>query len=229
MEHDHAAMLASLATLTAHPHNEAQDAHTMPGHPGHSMIHPPDHHMPSHPHPNPTTPMCKMNMIWDWSYPQDMCVVFPSWQIRSRLDFYLYTLLIILAGAGFEWLRLYLVTYDAQLALSAPPAPPAARRTDDLPSPASSSASSVAQGLLTNRHQLVPPLYIKRSTQVRRAMLHGVRVALSFWLMLVFMTYNVYLAAAVILGTCLMILSFSPPLPSLAMDLGLVGGIRWIN
>lgn len=199
MEHDHAAMLASMATLTAHAY-EGHEGHTMSGQPGHSMTHPPDHHMPTQPHPNPH-PMCKMNMIWDWGYPQDICVVFRSWQIRTTLDFYLYTLIIILAGAGFEWLRLYLIAYDTQLALNGPPAPPTARRSDDLPSP----ASSVAHGPIGR--QLIPPLYIKRSTQVRRAVLHGARVALSFWLMLVFMTYNVYLAGAVVLGPCLIPLS----------------------
>ncbi|KAG2154380.1 copper transporter [Suillus bovinus] len=146
-------------------------------------------------------PRCSMHMLWNTQI-IDTCIVFSQWHIRSNLQFVFSFLAIVALGMFYEYLRVYSRDFDKRVAVKL-------RIKNGRRSPLTASGqSSPARyddaedtGLLNasrvTRKQgfAVPPLY-----RVMRAVLYGASVGLSFFLMLVFMTYNAYLIFAVILG-----------------------------
>ncbi|KAG0700864.1 Ctr copper transporter [Suillus ampliporus] len=130
-------------------------------------------------------PRCSMHMLWNTQI-IDTCVVFSQWHIRSHVQFFFSFLAIVGLGMLYEYLRV------------------SGRRTPLTASGRSSPERSDAEetGLLNGLRvasrktgSTVPPLY-----RAMRALLYGASVGLSFFLMLVFMTYNAYLIAAVVIG-----------------------------
>ncbi|KDN35859.1 Ctr copper transporter [Tilletiaria anomala UBC 951] len=173
---------------------------------------------------------CKMVMIWDWSVPTaDVCVVFSSWRIRNQSDFILSVLAIVFLGALCEWLRLFIRSCDqgfADAISSGSARTPHRGRASVLPSNLADSSSgsdistSIGDGRgLLNRSKPkgkslrkaggaksligIRPLPISRASQLQRSILYGASVFLSFFLMLVFMTYNFYLIGAIVFGAIL--------------------------
>lgn len=147
-------------------------------------------------------PKCTMNMLWNTQI-VDTCVVFRSWHISSRFTFALSFVAIILISVGYEWLRTYQRAVDQRIALAL-----ARGKGRDKGSVSGRSSPEVPgqdveeAGLLTGRARKaagsgtpVPPF-----SRVLRAGLYGASVFVSFFLMLVFMTYNAYLILAVVLG-----------------------------
>ncbi|KAK7473087.1 copper transpport protein [Stygiomarasmius scandens] len=146
-------------------------------------------------HDMPMEPMCSMNMLWNTQI-IDTCVVFPSWHIRSNADFVLSFFIIIALGIFYEYLRVIQKNVDQRIALSMTKG----KRRSRSPSP---NEQVEVQGLLSGgikspANVSVPPL-----SRVIRAVLYGLTVFLSFFLMLVFMTYNAYLILAVVLGAAI--------------------------
>lgn len=141
---------------------------------------------------------CSMHMLWNTQI-LDTCVVFSQWHIRSHLQFFFSFLAIVALGMLYEYLRVYSRDFDTRIAVKLR----SGRRTPLTASGRSSPERSDAEetgllnGLRVAKKQglSVPPLY-----RVMRAVLYGASVGLSFFLMLVFMTYNAYLIFAVILG-----------------------------
>ncbi|CEH18784.1 Copper transporter [Ceraceosorus bombacis] len=64
----------------------------------------------------------------------------------------------------------------------------------------SSHLDDNSTALRKQRRRFVPPLLISRAAQVHRSLLYGLSVALSMFLMLIFMTYNADLIGAVLAG-----------------------------
>ncbi|KAI5123846.1 hypothetical protein M0805_005665 [Coniferiporia weirii] len=152
---------------------------------------------------------CSMNMLWNTQI-IDTCVVFPQWHIRSHGSFVLSFFAIVALGIFYEWLRAFARRVDRSVARSLANGPakgkgrgsvsPSGRRS---PSPGSLEEENAA--LLTG---LPPPLKsslakVPASARALRAVLYGATVFLSFFLMLVFMTYNAYLILAVVLGAAI--------------------------
>jgi len=138
-------------------------------------------------------PMCSMNMIWNTQI-IDTCIVFPAWRIKNNFDFVLSFFIIIGLGVLYEWLRLLTRKYDARIARSLIAERPVL-------SGRSSPAPRDEPLLGRNSPKYSPgPVPVPPVARTIRAVLYGLCVFLSFFLMLVFMTYNAYLILAVVLG-----------------------------
>ncbi|EPX75030.1 vacuolar copper transporter Ctr6 [Schizosaccharomyces octosporus yFS286] len=116
---------------------------------------------------------CSMKMTFNTDY-NNLCIVFKQWHISSGLQFAISLLAIIFLGFAFEKLRSYnsIKECDFQRAYG--------EQTD---------------GLLTAS---------KRSGKVSRPLrlcaLYAVQLIFSYFLMLVAMTYNAYVIAAIAIG-----------------------------
>ncbi|EIW82852.1 Ctr copper transporter [Coniophora puteana RWD-64-598 SS2] len=152
-------------------------------------------------------PQCSMNMLWNTQI-IDTCIVFPSWHIGSNGQFVVSFFAIVALGIFYEYLRAFSTAFDRRLAASL------TKGKSRSHSPASERASPARAteyeeaGLLSGRVRVnkvgyvtipcFPPLY-----RVIRALLYGTTVFLSFFLMLVFMTYNAYLILATVAGAAI--------------------------
>ncbi|CAO1621263.1 unnamed protein product [Sympodiomycopsis kandeliae] len=154
--------------------------------------------------------MCTMNMIWNTD-PTNLCLVFPSWQITSTTSLYTSLLIIVLLGIFYEWLRLALRRLD-RVILGAE----ATRRRikgKRLPSNRTRVAASTSMdsplsqdssnGINVAQLFSIPKLTLPRTSQLLRSSGYALSVTLSFFLMLLFMTYNSYVISAVVLGAAI--------------------------
>ncbi|EJD03149.1 Ctr copper transporter, partial [Fomitiporia mediterranea MF3/22] len=140
----------------------------------------------------------------------DTCIVFPQWHIRSHTSFVLSFFAIIALGVFYEWLRAFARRVDKSVARSIVSSDAAAkgktrvvsgRRSPPLGHAHGDDDADEGAGLLSGvslNGKAVPPF-----SRALRAVLYGATVFLSFFLMLVFMTYNAYLILAVVLGASL--------------------------
>ncbi|KAJ7680646.1 Ctr copper transporter family-domain-containing protein [Mycena polygramma] len=144
---------------------------------------------------------CSMNMLWNTQI-IDTCIVFRSWHVSSKAMFVGSCIAIVALGVFYEYLRAFQKSLDTRIALSLVESGKGKR-------PASRSGRSSPDedaGLLTGRRLFkiastgtpVPVLL-----RALRAGLYGATVFLSFFLMLVFMTYNAYLIFATVFGAAL--------------------------
>ncbi|TFK44166.1 Ctr copper transporter family-domain-containing protein [Crucibulum laeve] len=150
-------------------------------------------------HDMPMAPKCSMDMLWNTNV-IDTCIVFRSWHISSRTAFVFSCLAIVLLGIFFEYLRAFQKRVDVHIAASLSEKGKGRARSGR------STPEEEEDGLLSGRRLLrtsltgtpVPPI-----SRAVRAILYGATVFLSFFLMLVFMTYNAYLILSVVLGATL--------------------------
>ncbi|KAJ6605130.1 Ctr copper transporter [Mycena sp. CBHHK59/15] len=138
-----------------------------------------DHHMPM--------TRCSMNMLWNTQI-VDTCIVFRSWHVSSTVAFLFSCAVIMGFGVLYEGLRVLQKKLDTRVALElAASAPGGISLADD---------AADAGARKTARKGTPVPLL----PRTLRAVLYGASVFLSFFLMLVFMTYNAYLILATVLG-----------------------------
>ncbi|KAG9056712.1 hypothetical protein FS842_009804 [Serendipita sp. 407] len=120
---------------------------------------------------------CWMSMLWNTNI-INTCIVFRQWHIHSHFQFVLSFLAIMALGCGYEYLR------DVQ------------RRVDH----------KIAVQLVNSgkgKNVADSGIEVPFWSRVLRASLYGASVFVSFFLMLVFMTYNGYLILATVLGAAL--------------------------
>ncbi|KAH9935771.1 Ctr copper transporter [Fomitopsis serialis] len=146
-------------------------------------------------------PMCSMNMIWNTQI-EDTCVVFKWWHVRSTAGFVASFFAIVALGVLYEWLRVAARDADRLIAkrLVAEGKGKARIRSGRATPESDSEAAGLLGGERAARKVGTPLPFLPRVT---RAVLYGVQVFLSFFLMLVFMTYNAYLILAVIAGAAI--------------------------
>ncbi|KAI9067282.1 Ctr-domain-containing protein [Trametes sanguinea] len=162
--------------------------------------------------PMPSGPQCSMNMLWNTQI-EDTCIVFRSWHISSRTAFAFSCLAVVGLGVLYEWLRAAQRTLDRRIAVAlraqgkgkAPlraggALDDAVSRRSSTPEYESEEAGLLTGSLVTKARVGVP---LPFSARVSRAVLYGASVFLSFFLMLVFMTYNAYLILATVVGAAL--------------------------
>jgi len=145
---------------------------------------------------------CKMNMLWNTDI-IDTCIIFRSWHVSSISFFIGSCISIVLLCILYEYLRVCQRKVDYHIALSLKAK---GKRRPQVTSGRNSPEDSEDSALLTGRKSLrisltgtpVPPII-----RALRAALYGATVFLSFFLMLIFMTYNAYLIAAVVIGAAL--------------------------
>ncbi|KAG6827682.1 hypothetical protein H0H92_010751 [Tricholoma furcatifolium] len=149
----------------------------------------------------PMGPKCSMHMLWNTQI-IDTCIVFRSWHISSTTDFVFSFLAIVGLGVLYEYLRVFQKNYDLRLAHSLDKGKGRATPNSGRSSP---EVEYEENGLLTGRRskKLNACTPVPLSARLFRAFLYGLTIFLSFFLMLVFMTYNAYLIFATVLGAAL--------------------------
>ncbi|KAF9568190.1 Ctr-domain-containing protein [Agrocybe pediades] len=146
-------------------------------------------------------PMCKMNMLWNTDI-IDTCIVFRGWHIHSHAAFVWSCLAIVALGVFYEYIRVYQKKLDVHLARSLQKGKGRGRAGSTSPT----EGNDLEETGLLSGHILKPSLTGVRvpfAPRVLRAALYGATVFISFFLMLVFMTYNAYLIAATVIGAAL--------------------------
>ncbi|KAJ3778618.1 copper transporter [Lentinula raphanica] len=134
----------------------------------------------------------------------DTCIVFRSWHISTNTAFGSSCLAIVALGVLYEYLRVVQKSVDTRIALSLVKdkrrnrsRSSSGRNTPELP--------LEEEGLLSGRvfKANVTGVPVPLPSRIARSLLYGISVFLSFFLMLVFMTYNAYLILSVVLGAAL--------------------------
>ncbi|ORX34636.1 Ctr copper transporter family-domain-containing protein [Kockovaella imperatae] len=154
------------------------------------------HHMPMS-----DGPMCSMNMLWN-SDIENVCVVFSSWHIKSSFTMFLSCMAIIVISVGYASLNKYIHSYDKILAyrLRHQQSAQGGQGSDARPTnliPPNPSSYGVIDSTVSKMNG---PMKLPMGSRLIRAGLYAISVALSFWLMLVAMTYNTYLFGSIVIG-----------------------------
>ncbi|KIJ67748.1 hypothetical protein HYDPIDRAFT_83522 [Hydnomerulius pinastri MD-312] len=142
--------------------------------------------------------MCSMNMLWNTQI-IDTCIVFSSWHIRSNAQFLVSLVVIVLLGVLYEYLRVSSQAVDARIAAKLSKG----KRTASPASGRSTPERGEDTGLLSGRRMKRDGVPVPTHFRALRAVMYGASVFLSFFLMLVFMTYNAYLIFAVVAGAAI--------------------------
>ncbi|KAF7986965.1 hypothetical protein HWV62_13 [Athelia sp. TMB] len=140
-------------------------------------------------------------MLWNTQI-EDTCIVFPGWHIRSSFAFFLSFLAIVALGVLYEYLRVVRVALDQRVAADLRAAGREVKRSRS-GGRTSPDGDHEEAGLISGRRAtkaVVTGTPVPLPARTLRALLYGVTIFLSFFLMLVFMTYNAYLILAVVLG-----------------------------
>ncbi|CCL98702.1 uncharacterized protein FIBRA_00706 [Fibroporia radiculosa] len=153
-----------------------------------------------HDMPDMPMPMCSMNMLWNTQI-EDTCIVFPGWHIQTKTAFVFSFFAVMALGILYEWLRVAQRDVDRIIARrliadgkGKTRLPRSGRATPE----SDSEGAGLLSGVSVLKSQPGTPLPL--SARVARAVMYGLTVFLSFFLMLVFMTYNAYLILAVVVG-----------------------------
>jgi len=120
-----------------------------------------------------TSHRCSMNMLFTWDT-QDLCIVFRQWHVSGTPSLIWSLMAIIALTAGYEAIREISRRYEAHSNV---------RRADDIP----------------RRSARV----VERKSKVIKAALYALQVFYSFFIMLLFMTYNGWIMLAVAAGAFL--------------------------
>jgi len=146
---------------------------------------------------------CSMNMLFTWSS-KDLCIVFRQWRVTSTFSLVLSLIAIILLAAGYECVRdisrRYEQSHNEQLSaysVSAASEPPQMNESSSL--------------LVVGRDSKAAA---ERKGAIIKALLYGVQVFYSFFIMLLFMTYNGWVMLAVAVGAVVGYLAFGRSLTS---------------
>ncbi|KAF3279447.1 hypothetical protein TWF970_004007 [Orbilia oligospora] len=124
---------------------------------------------------------CSMNMLFTWD-PTNLCIIFRSWHIRGTVSLIFSLLAIVALTAGYEFVREVSRRYEAKL--------------------------EAKRGILTvdESSSLLPGregpggTTIQKDGQLIKALLYALQVFYSFFIMLLFMTYNGWVMLAVAVG-----------------------------
>ncbi|PLB38343.1 low-affinity Cu transporter [Aspergillus candidus] len=152
---------------------------------------------------------CNMNMLFTWSS-KDLCIIFRQWRVTGPFSLFVSLVVIVLLTAGYEGVRKVTRRYEAMHGrrLSAFTAVTGNDRQD---------IESVDDATAPDSHNHHPPsssnhagLPLLVGSDTRRALehrgkivlalLYAVQVFYSFFIMLLFMTYNGSVMLAVAVG-----------------------------
>ncbi|KAI4726379.1 Ctr copper transporter [Aureobasidium sp. EXF-10728] len=133
--------------------------------------------------------MCNMNMLFTWDT-NNLCIVFKSWRVTSTFSLLWSLLAIIAITAGYELIRELSRKYEMKVQ----------REIDALPNDREQSS------LLASSGQSAADKQAKSKTI--KAALYAVQVFYSFFIMLLFMTYNGWIMLAVGVGAFVGYLAF---------------------
>ncbi|KIW32956.1 uncharacterized protein PV07_04466 [Cladophialophora immunda] len=134
---------------------------------------------------------CSMNMLFNWQV-KGLCIVFESWRVTGPMSLLLSLVAIALLTAGYECVREISRRYDEKFN---------ARMNALGTSPPAESSSLLAGSESRDG--------AGRQGTITRAGLYALQVFYSFFIMLLFMTYNGFVMLAVAVGAFIGYLAFS--------------------
>jgi len=137
---------------------------------------------------------CSMNMLFTWKT-ENLCIVFRSWRISSTFTLLLSLFLIVVLCAGYEAVRELSRRYEARTA-RAESSPGIPIDDDDEETVVDRNGRSLRWlgGATSQRQRSFS------TSEIVRAALYAVQVFYSFFIMLLFMTYNGWVMLAVAAG-----------------------------
>ncbi|EFP76688.1 uncharacterized protein PGTG_02149 [Puccinia graminis f. sp. tritici CRL 75-36-700-3] len=151
---------------------------------------------------------CSMNMVFN-SQPIGTCIVFRQFYVSGTMALLFYLSLLFVIAVGYEYLRLASNRFERMIqvklsggaskrALSPP------RRVSSnenlIDNPAASLVDGSNLSLINPKLASWGQISVPRSIQLTRSLFYVSNVALSFFLMLVVMTYNAQIILAVLAG-----------------------------
>ncbi|KAI8967815.1 Ctr copper transporter [Mycotypha africana] len=135
-------------------------------------------------------------MLFNWQV-KDVCIVFEFWHIHNILELVMSCLAIFLIAAGYEYIRVCFASCEQWS--QAEKKKVAGQNALVGNGGNEEDCETANQGGSFLRKNMILARYSYRE-QALRSIIYAFLVAVSFWLMLVFMTYNGYLMIAVVLG-----------------------------
>ncbi|KAJ5289201.1 hypothetical protein N7478_002231 [Penicillium angulare] len=162
---------------------------------------------------------CNMNMIFTWSS-ENLCIIFRQWRITGPLSFFFSLILIVLLTAGYEGIRNITRKYESAHTRRINAFAGRSSTGDDT-DPSIANVTAETAGLPIN-HDESSRLLVGRDNQaavIRRgkitmAALYAIQVFYSFFIMLLFMTYNGTVMIAVAVGAFVGYLAFADGAPA---------------
>jgi len=133
---------------------------------------------------------CRMDMHFTWET-DNLCIIFNSWHIRSTAGLIFSLIGVALLTAGYEALREASRRYETYVE----------RQKEDLPNDDDTERTPF---LWTGRQQVE----VSKKAHVTKAVLYGIQVFYSFFIMLLFMTYNGWVMISVGVGASIGFLLF---------------------
>ncbi|KAG2236607.1 hypothetical protein INT48_000161 [Thamnidium elegans] len=130
--------------------------------------------------------MCAMNMLFNWQI-KDTCIVFEWWHIYTATDLLLSCIIVFAITAGYEYLRVLSNSLDDQWSQA-----DKKKLSDQIHGEESETTDSFLRKDTMRRWS--------SKQEAIRSLVYAALVGISFWLMLVFMTYNGYLMISIVLG-----------------------------
>ncbi|KAK7725075.1 copper transpport protein [Botryosphaeria dothidea] len=164
-------------------------------------------------------PKCNMNMLFTWDT-TDLCIVFRSWHVGSTWSLIVSLFGVVVLCAGYELVREVSRRYEASVAArqggvkiggSGVPDPRYPSDSDDNPTHNHVDESSSLLGTTagsSGRAVVAWSAREEKRVKVIRAALYAVQVFYSFFIMLLFMTYNGWIMLAVAGGAFVGYLAF---------------------
>ncbi|KAJ5455269.1 hypothetical protein N7475_010390 [Penicillium sp. IBT 31633x] len=163
---------------------------------------------------------CNMNMLFNWSS-KNLCIIFRSWRITGPFSFLFSLIAIVILTAGYEGIRSVTRKYEAAHAQRLSAFVNTSANTGDNEIADPTLANGLA-GAIHHTHNEGSPLLVGRDN--RRALarkgklilaaLYAIQVFYSFFIMLLFMTYNGPVMIAVAVGAFFGYLAFSEGTPA---------------
>ncbi|KAG2413824.1 hypothetical protein HFD88_003013 [Aspergillus terreus] len=144
---------------------------------------------------------CNMNMLFTWS-PKDLCIIFRQWHVSGPFTLFVSLVVIVLLTAGYEGVRQVTRRYEAAHA----------QRLNAFTAAVTDNEIADESLRATGPSRPVPdassPLLVGRDNRriveqrgkIVLAALYAVQVFYSFFIMLLFMTYNGFVMLAVAVG-----------------------------
>ncbi|KAJ6178524.1 hypothetical protein N7519_008985 [Penicillium mononematosum] len=162
---------------------------------------------------------CNMNMLFTWSS-ENLCIIFRSWRITGPFSFLVSLIAIVILTAGYEGVRSATRKYESAHAQRL-----SVLNTSATTGDAETADPIIANGLADatrNTHHESSPLLagrenraaLARKGKLALAALYAVQVFYSFFIMLLFMTYNGQVMIAVAVGAFVGYLVFSEGTPA---------------
>lgn len=173
-----------------------------------------DHGAPHHGMPMPMpggghsqAHRCAMDMTWNWNS-QNVCVVFQWWAINGVWQLILSVMGVAAIALFHEWFRRFNQIRERKLAVRLEREARDIDRAEDVEAATLSREAVPLVGLARRKRA------VSNQDQLLRALLYAVQVMVSYFLMLVIMTYNGFLVLGAIIGATAGFFIFETDVPT---------------